>query len=73
MPAHAEVLAQTEIAERSFVGRVFGWMCFALVITGLVAFAVANSATLATAILGNRIVFYALLIGQLLLVLGLSA
>jgi FtsH-binding integral membrane protein len=73
MPAHTDVWGQTEVAERSFVSQVFGWMCFALVITGLVAFATANSATLANAILGNKIVFYGLLIGQLLLVLGLTA
>ena len=48
-------------------------MSLALLITGLTAFYVASTPALITAILGNKILFYGLMIAEVCLVLGVSA
>lgn len=53
--------------------NVYSWMCLALVITGMCAYMVGHSFTLQQVILGNPIVFYGLMIGELVLVVWLSA
>ena len=53
--------------------KVYLWMTLALVITGFTAYYVASSETLITAIVTNQIIFWALVIGELALVIGLSA
>ena len=58
--------------ERTFISKVYGWMAFALVLTGLVAWAT-FSTPLGKAVWGNPALFYGALIGELLLVIGLSA
>ncbi len=63
--------ANTE--ECNFISRVFGWMSFALLITGFVAMWVASSPQLVDVIIGNSYVFYGLLIGQLICVVYLSS
>jgi len=64
-----------QIAEvqRTFMTRVHGWMGLGLALTGVLAMFVANSPTLSGIILGNRIVFFGLIIGELILVIWLSA
>ncbi|MCG9912453.1 MAG: Bax inhibitor-1/YccA family protein [Flavobacteriales bacterium] len=52
--------------------RVFGWMTLALTITALTALSVASSDALVNLFLANKFVFYGLIIGQLLLVMGIS-
>jgi uncharacterized protein len=63
-------LSPGEIAkdQQRFVTKVFGWMAFALALTGLVALYTASSASMLEMILGNRMVFFGLIIGELLLV-----
>ena len=51
----------------------YRWMTLGLATTGLVALVVANSPAILEALLGNRILFYGLLLGQLGLVMALSA
>jgi uncharacterized protein len=63
-------LSQQEIAktQQRFVTKVYGWMALALAITGFVAMYTAGSLPMLEFILGNKIVFYGLIIGELLLV-----
>jgi len=51
----------------------YRWMSLGLALTGIVALAIAHSPAAVDALLGNRILFYALLFGQLGLVVALSA
>jgi FtsH-binding integral membrane protein len=62
-------------AERvtAFLRKVYGWMFVGLGITTGVAFAVAGSPTLVRAIFGNPILLIALFIGEIGLVVALSA
>jgi FtsH-binding integral membrane protein len=62
-------------AERvtAFLRQVYGWMTAGLAITALVAFGVVGSPVILQAVFGNRILFYGLILGNLGLVLFLSA
>lgn len=53
--------------------KVYLWMTLALVITGFAAYYVASSETLMTALFTNQILFWGLVIGELVLVFSLSA
>lgn len=53
--------------------KVYLWMTLALAITGFTAYYVATNETLLTLLLTNQILFWGLLIGEIALVLGLSA
>lgn len=72
MSISALAMSQVQLEERSFITKVYGWMSFALIITGLVAMVTASSPLLLSIVLGNRIVFFALIIAELLLVGYLS-
>lgn len=53
--------------------KVYLWMTLALVITSFTAYYVASSETLLTALFSNQILFWGLIIGELVLVFSLSA
>jgi len=55
-----------------FVTKVYNWMALALFITGLIAYYTASSPTLINAIIGSKILFFGLIIGELALVVYLS-
>jgi FtsH-binding integral membrane protein len=57
-----------EAETQRYMVKVYGWMALALVVTGLVAMYTAASENMLTMIFGNRIVFYALIIVQLIAV-----
>lgn len=57
----------------TFMRGVYGWMFLGLCITGLAAFGVSSSQTLADFFLNNAIVFYGLMIAELVLVLVIAA
>jgi len=57
----------------AFLWKVYGWMAIGLGLTALVAFAVAGSPDLLRVLVGNRLVFFALVIAELGLVFFLSA
>ena len=59
-------------AVRSFFLKVYGWMTLGLVLTGVVAYVVASTPQLAGIFMGSPM-FYVLLIGEVGLVLLLSA
>jgi len=56
-----------------FMSRVYGWMTGGLCLTGAVAWNVAGNPALVQTILGNRLLFWSLIIAQLGAVVVLSA
>ena len=60
-------------AEAGFLRGVYGWMAAGLALTAAVAFFTVSSPALLRLIFGNKLVFYALLLGELGLVIGVSA
>jgi FtsH-binding integral membrane protein len=73
-PAREQVLVRgASDVERRFMSAVYRWMTLGLGVTALVATAVASSETLLLAIVGNRILFYGLIIAELALVIWISA
>jgi FtsH-binding integral membrane protein len=67
--------SSTRAAERvsAFLTKVYGWMCIGLGITAAVAYLVASSPALTSALMQNRLVFFALVVVELGLVFFLSA
>jgi FtsH-binding integral membrane protein len=67
-------ITSANAAERvsAFLRRVYGWMGAGLAITALVAFVVVGSPALLQVVLGNRLLFFGLIIAQLGLVFLLS-
>ncbi|MEY3243084.1 MAG: hypothetical protein RIR11_4523 [Bacteroidota bacterium] len=63
---------QVRIEQASFISKVYGWMSFALALTGLTAVLIAKTPALTQFFLGNKILFYGLILGQLGLVAWLS-
>ena len=63
---------QIIIAQNALIRQVYAWMGGGLLLTALMAMATISSPALFNAIVGNRIVFYGLLIGELGLVIGIS-
>jgi FtsH-binding integral membrane protein len=51
----------------AYIAKVYNWMAFALFTTGLVTYLTAKSQFLTDLIFSSKLVFYALLIGELLL------
>lgn len=52
--------------------KVYVWMTLAMAITGITAYGVATSPAILAMILGNRLVFWGLVIAELALVFGIS-
>lgn len=61
------------VSETALINKVYQWMCFALAITGVTSYGVAGSPALFSLIYGNPLIFYGLIIGELALVISLSA
>lgn len=53
--------------------KVYLWMTMALAITGITAYYIATNETLMMALVSNQILFWGLAIGEIALVIGLSA
>ncbi|HTS01601.1 MAG TPA: Bax inhibitor-1/YccA family protein [Thermoanaerobaculia bacterium] len=60
------------VAIPSFLARVYAWMMAGLAVTAGCAFATLSSETLLRAVLGNKVVFFGLMIAELGLVVWLS-
>ena len=73
MDAYTSNTVQAADRVSAFLWKVYSWMAIGLGLTALVAFAVAGSADLQRLLIGNRLVFFALVIAQLGLVFFLSA
>lgn len=65
--------SQTEVMVNEFVRSVYNWMAIGLAVTGFVAFYVANSPGMRELIFSNALIFYGLIIGELVLVFTISA
>src|SRR5712671_5075259 len=63
---------RTQGAEAAFIAKVYRWMAAGLAITGLFALGVTESPGLQRVILGNPIVFFGLIIGELVMVVAFS-
>ncbi|MFO7884603.1 MAG: Bax inhibitor-1/YccA family protein [Desulfobacteraceae bacterium] len=57
----------------SFIKSVYNWMAVGLLLTAFTSLYVSNSETMLRIILGNQLVFFGLIIGELALVFFLSA
>jgi FtsH-binding integral membrane protein len=62
---------QVIIAQNSLIRQVYAWMGAGLAITAFLALVTLSSPTLLSAITGNRLVFYGLILGELGLVFSL--
>ena len=65
--------AQVQVRVNSFVRSVYNWMAIGLGITGVVAYGVANSPGLREIVFGAPMVFFGLIIAQLVMVFMISA
>ena len=65
--------ARDQVRVNEFIRSVYNWMAIGLGLTGVVAFYVSNSETLLKLIFGNQIIFFGLIIGELILVFTISA
>ena len=63
----------TAATTANFFPKVYGWMTAGLALTALVALFTLSSKGLLELVFGNRLVFYGLIIGELGLVIALSA
>lgn len=63
----------TSDVERRFMMGVYRWMTLGLAITALVGYSVATSEAALRLVVGNRLVFFGLIIAELGLVIALSA
>jgi len=66
-------LPQIIVEERHFMTSVFGWMSAGLALTGGVAAFVATTPAVAQVVVQNRLVFFGLIIFQLILVFRLAS
>jgi len=73
MDAWTTNTVQTAERVSAFLWKVYGWMAVGLGLTAVVAFAVAGSPDLLRVLVGNRLVFFALVIAELGLVFFMSA
>ena len=65
--------AQPQVRVNSFIQSVYNWMAIGLGLTGFTSFFVANSPAMMQLIFGNRLVFFGLIIAELVLVFSISA
>src|SRR5712692_2167838 len=70
---YAGSTASTAERVSAFLTKVYGWMFIGLGITAAVAYFVASSPALTTALMQNRLIFFALVLVELGLVFFLSA
>ena len=66
------IVRTTEDERKKFMSGVYTWMTLALALSGLTAFGVASSPAILQLIFGNELVFYGLIIAELVLVMVFS-
>jgi FtsH-binding integral membrane protein len=72
-PVYGSASVQAAEQATAFLRSVYGWMCAGLAVTAVVAFAVAGSPAILRALVGNQLLFWGLVLGELGLVFYLSA
>lgn len=74
IPARDQVFVRgVADVERRFMAGVYRWMTLGLGVTALVAWAVASSEAALRFVVGNRLVFFGLIVAELVLVVVLAA
>jgi FtsH-binding integral membrane protein len=75
MPSQQAYVSQgvAGVLVNAFVRRVYNWMVFGLAITGFLALLVSSSPSVIRSIAGSPVIFFGLIIGELVLVVALSA
>ena len=63
---------QTQVLVNEFIRSVYNWMDIGLGLTGFTAYYVSNSESLMRLIFGNQLLFFGLIIGELMLVFSLA-
>ena len=66
-------LVEAQEEQQRFVVKVYGWMCLALIITGVVAMAAVSTPALMEALLGRSWVFWGIIIAEFILVATLAS
>jgi FtsH-binding integral membrane protein len=61
----------TEVVVNDFVRSVYNWMCIGLALTGVTAFFVSNNETMRHLVFGNQLIFFGLIIAELVMVFSL--
>lgn len=69
--AYDAMSARSAVEVKTFISKVYAWMSCALVITALVAMYVAFTPSLVKLIIGTKILFYGLMIAEVLVVMAL--
>ncbi len=64
---------RTGVLVNDFVRSVYNWMCIGLALTGFIAFYVSHSETMVRLVFGNRLVFFGLIIVELVLVFSIAS
>ena len=59
--------------EADFLWKTYRWMSLGLALTGVVAWLVANTPSLAQAVFGNRVVFYGVIIAEFVMVVAFAS
>jgi FtsH-binding integral membrane protein len=65
--------AQAQVQVNTFIRSVYNWMAVGLGLTGLVAYYVSSSEAMLQLILGNQLIFFGIIIAELVLVYQISA
>jgi FtsH-binding integral membrane protein len=65
-------MERIQAEQQQFMTKVYGWMSFALAVTGIIAYLTATSPALLQMIFGIPYMFMGLLIGEIALVIGLT-
>jgi uncharacterized protein len=63
---------RSEVMVNDFVRSVYNWMCIGLALTGFLAYFVSTSPAMLQLVFGNPLVFYGLIIGELVMVFALA-
>ncbi len=71
MDRYSIVGPRTSVAVNAFVRSVYNWMAVGLALTGYIAYMISRDVALVQAIVTNRLLFFGLIIGELVLVFSL--
>ncbi|MBI5483093.1 MAG: Bax inhibitor-1/YccA family protein [Deltaproteobacteria bacterium] len=71
-PIYTRSSTQVIVKQNALIRQVYAWMGAGLAVTALMALVTLSSPALLKAVLGNKLVFYGLMIGELALVFTLS-
>ncbi len=71
-PIYTRSTTQVIVKQNALIRQVYAWMGAGLAITAFMALVTLSSPAILNAVLGNKLVFYGLMIGELALVFTLS-